>query len=539
MSNHSFKKLSTILLKPFKEHLLFLIAIFVFATSIYFIRFIKYGNYYYSLHLLCHCFLISYIITLIVSLVKNNFLRKTLQCIIILLSAFLFAANNYCFFEIGTLLDADYTMLALDTNTSEAKEFLSSLVPLRFVISLIAIYVLFIVLWAISKRHPIKLGHKSSLFAIGLLCICAIKNIPGWGWDIWKDGPIGKLTELYSSLREYSIPNESEINLLSPTIIFADNQQIPANVILIIGESFARYHCSLYGYEKNTNPCLFELKNSSLLYSLDSIDSPASTTALALKYALSTFGKDSESQETKWYEYPTIIDIMKACGFNCYWFSNQPQNGQNNNIGRFYSYKCKKHWFLQQKGILSGDKVLVDSSDVLISTLGKESHNFITYHMLGSHFEYEKRYPREFAKFKVSDYASYPENQRSWLSYYDNSILYNDYVVEQIINLYKNAESIIVYLPDHGQDIYRSSPDYCAHGKINDPVSYAYGVEIPFMIYASPLYQEKHPETMQRIKYRQEHPKAWNSDDLPYLIMDLIGVKDINGESVKPKSVLN
>jgi hypothetical protein len=44
---------------------------------------------------------------------------------------------------------------------------------------------------------------------------------------------------------------------------------------------------------------------------------------------------------------------------------------------------------------------------------------------------------------------------------------------------------------------------------------------------------------MQRIKYRQEHPKAWNSDDLPYLIMDLIGVTAIDGEEVKPKSVLN
>ena len=40
------------------------------------------------------------------------------------------------------------------------------------------------------------------------------------------------------------------------------------------------------------------------------------------------------------------------------------------------------------------------------------------------------------------------------------------------------------------------------------------------------------------IKDRQEHPKPWNTDDLPYFIMDLIGVESINGEPVKPKSVL-
>ena len=543
MLKNSRTKICNILLSPFREHLLFLIVFFVLATSIYFIRFIEYGNYYYSVHVLCHCLLISYIITLILSLIRNNLLRKTLQSIIILLSAFLFAANTYCFFEIGTLLDADYTMLALDTNASEAKEFLSSLVPLRFVINLIAIFVLFIILWAISKKHPIRFGHKWSFVAMGLLSICAIKNVPGWGWEIWKDGPIGKLTDLYTSLRDYDLPDEDQRNIELPTITFEDNQQMPENVVLIIGESFARYHSSLYGYEKETNPCLSELKASSLLYALDSIDSPAATTALSLKFTLSIFDKNSQSEEKKWYEYPSIIEIMKASGFDCYWFSNQPQNGQNNNIGRFYSIKCDQHWFLSHEDPTNDykalDKVLVDTSFSFIETLDKKSPHFFIYHMSGSHFEYEKRYPKEYAKFNESDYISFPENQRSWLSSYDNSILYNDYVVEQILNLYKDTESIIVYLPDHGQDVFKSSPSHCAHGKINDPVSYAFGVQIPFMIYASPLYQQKHPETMQRIKYRQDHPKAWNSDDLPYLIMDLIGVKEVNGEDVKLKSVLD
>ena len=87
--------------------------------------------------------------------------------------------------------------------------------------------------------------------------------------------------------------------------------------------------------------------------------------------------------------------------------------------------------------------------------------------------------------------------------------------------------------------MFRSSPDYHTHGKINDPVSYAYGVEIPFMIYASPLYQERHPDVVERIKYRQNHTKVWNSENLPYLIMDLIGVKEVDGVAVKPKSLLN
>ena len=84
----------------------------------------------------------------------------------------------------------------------------------------------------------------------------------------------------------------------------------------------------------------------------------------------------------------------------------------------------------------------------------------------------------------------------------------------------------------------KKNPDYYAHGKSNNPINYAYGIQIPFFVYASPLYQQKHPETMERIKNRQNNPISWNSDDLPYFIMDLIGIKEINGEDVRAKSAI-
>ena len=109
------------------------------------------------------------------------------------------------------------------------------------------------------------------------------------------------------------------------------------------------------------------------------------------------------------------------------------------------------------------------------------------------------------------------------------------------MDLFKESESIVIYLPDHGQVMFRNKkdPDYYAHGRKQDPIDYALWIDIPFFIYASPLYQERHPDMMERIKKRQEKPKSWNSDDLPYFIMDLIGVTAINGEDVANKSVLN
>ena len=109
------------------------------------------------------------------------------------------------------------------------------------------------------------------------------------------------------------------------------------------------------------------------------------------------------------------------------------------------------------------------------------------------------------------------------------------------MDLFKNKDAVVIYLPDHGQVMFRdpNKPDFFAHATEKDSLQYALGVEIPFMIYASPLYQERHPDVIERIKYRQNHTKVWNSENLPYLIMDLIGVKEVDGVAVQPKSLLN
>jgi heptose-I-phosphate ethanolaminephosphotransferase len=495
----------------------------------------------YILYLAIHCFVLSYLVTLLVSLIKPDIVRKIVQGILIALAAILFAVNFYCNFVLDFLFDADIAMLILGTDVHETKEFASALLPTWIILAVLGVYVFFIALWWISKRHRLNLGKKTSWIALGVLFICAILSIRNW--RAWEDGPL----KLFEELSNIESSDDLQSYYTHPDITIIDKSQMPANVVLIIGESFARVHSSLYGYDKPTNPELGACRDSLMLFTFDNIDAPAPTTAQSLRFMLSAYAQsdDASSNEKKWYEYTTIIELMQDCGFDCYWFSNQARGNKHNSTARAFAEACNKHWFLQQEGSdrynVTPDKVLVDSSYQFVNQLQSSGHHFIIYHMMGSHYEFSMRYPQEFAKFTENDYLTEPQSHRTILASYDNSILYNDYIVRQILNLYKDKDAIVIYIPDHGQVMYRDpkDPDYYAHGKMNNKVRYALGVEVPFMIYASPLYQEKHPETMQRIKYRQDHPKAWNSDDLPYLIMDLIGVKDINGEEVKPKSVLD
>ena len=543
MLNTVLHKLGEILQKPFREHFLFLVAFFFLATSPYFFWHPMYvqGFNIYILYLAIHCFVLSYLVTLLVSLIKPDIVRKIVQGILIALAAILFAVNFYCNFVLDFLFDADIAMLILGTDVRETKEFASALLPTWIILAVLGVYVFFIALWWISKRHRLNLGKRTSWIALGVLFICAILSIRNW--RAWEDGPL----KLFEELSNIESSDDLQSYYTHPDITIIDKSQMPANVVLIIGESFARVHSSLYGYDKPTNPELGACRDSSMLFTFDNIDAPAPTTAQSLRFMLSAYAQsdDASSNEKKWYEYTTIIELMQDCGFDCYWFSNQARGNKHNSTARAFAEACNKHWFLQQEGSdrynVTPDKVLVDSSYQFVNQLQSTGHHFIIYHMMGSHYEFSMRYPQEFTKFTENDYLTEPQSHRTILASYDNSILYNDYIVHQILNLFKDKDAIVIYIPDHGQVMYRDpkDPDYYAHGKMNNKVRYALGVEVPFMIYASPLYQKKHPETMQRIKYRQDHPKAWNSDDLPYLIMDLIGVKDINGEEVKPKSVLD
>ena len=527
-------------MRPFREHLVFMLFMFVVQLPYLYLQFFILKYTFNTALLAVHCILLAYLVTLLVGLIKNKAVRTVIQTIIVLLTGTLFAWNSYCLAEFNGILDEDYLMLILDTNVNEANEFLTSIVPKSFILGVGGVFLLFLALWLFSRRHPLRISNKLSIPIIVLLGLLAAVHINYW--QIWQDGPVNHVSYLLSAIPKYELPDESELNSSNPSVAFLPGNELPADVVLIIGESFSRNHSSMYGYDKQTNPRLGALKDSTLLFTFDSIDAPDVNTSPAFKFMLSLFSKaDTTGQAQKWYKYPNLLELMRVCGYDSYWYSNQACTGKFNSVARVFAKACDHVHFYQLEGPIGNnrvrDDVLIDSSYQDVRQLNS-GHHFLVYHMMGSHFEYSMRYPDEYANFTPGDYKDRKASQRYTVATYDNSILFNDFVVEQIINMYRDKEAVVIYMPDHAQDMFDSSPDYFMHGKRHDPASCAAGIKIPFMVYATPLFQRHYPELMQRIKDRQEHPKPWNTDDLPYFIMDLIGVESINGEPVRPKSVL-
>ena len=172
---------------------------------------------------------------------------------------------------------------------------------------------------------------------------------------------------------------------------------------------------------------------------------------------------------------------------------------------------------------------------VLEDVLQKDSLQVIFIHMMGSHEDFKERYPKTFNHFSQEDYSSYPENQKKTRAEYDNTILYSDYVVSQMMHKCDQEEAIVIYFSDHGLDIYETDPDYFGHAK-GEEASVNACYQIPFMIYLTPRFRENWPNTVLSIENNRD--KSFLTENLIYTFMDIIGVDFVDNEDVKHYSLL-
>ena len=117
------------------------------------------------------------------------------------------------------------------------------------------------------------------------------------------------------------------------------------------------------------------------------------------------------------------------------------------------------------------------------------------------------------------------DKQRQTLADYDNSLLYNDSIVKAITNHFADKEALVIYMPDHGEEIFDDKP-YVSGRRHNADIDYRLArneMEIPFWIWGSPKYIENHPYGWQAVLVAKDRPMM--TDALPHLLLYLAGIK--------------
>ncbi len=336
-------------------------------------------------------------------------------------------------------------------------------------------------------------------------------------------------TEMSPDLREYR---------QNPIVVKKINS--PRNIVMVIGESLSKFHSSLYGYEKKTNPLLGRMIIDDGLYLYKNVSSHYVITIPNIKAIMSSY-RDEYADSIQWYECLTLFDVMKNCGYKTHWISNQSKRGFYDNVLGRYAELCDVEAFVDNEYSGLNRRTLDAELLPLVEELLKDSlnNNLFVIQMMGSHHDYKLRYPETFEKFVAKDYdkthSHLSTENRQLIAEYDNSVLYNDSVVYEIMQRFADEEAVVFYFSDHGEDVFMTSPDFTGHAIVGNELSEYYGRQIPFMVYTTEKFRNKFPQMEERIKAAVDVP--YRTDSIMYTIMDVAGVESVDGVSYSHKSL--
>ena len=157
--------------------------------------------------------------------------------------------------------------------------------------------------------------------------------------------------------------------------------------------------------------------------------------------------------------------------------------------------------------------------------------NFSIFHLLGQHFSYYNRFPHDTSNhsfYNIDSVASSniitTSESRQIIADYANATRYNDYVIGLLINFYKSQNTILVYISDHGEEVYDYRNKYGRSWEKPIPknvIKYQY--EIPFFIWCSDQYMKKNPETIKNIMRSVNKP--FSSDNISHLLFNIASIK--------------
>ncbi len=411
-------------------------------------------------------------------------------------------------------------LVMANTNIEEANDFLNLKATYRLLLLLPYCFIYY--LSFLKKEIPSQTRYQPVIVGLVLLVSSTFigeniyhnrlirKGVP----QVVKTGAsfIEKI-KMYEEVMKEVIPKEVEANAQE------ENQQ--EIFVLILGESCNRNHLSLYGYEKVTSP---KLKKRSDIHVFDDVVSPYSNTLSSVLSILTLSNLDRKIEGKKNID---IIDVFHSAGFKTFWLSNQSPIGVWDNLVTVFANKSDERTFVNIASSSSAEATHTASYDeklfrplekVLKDTAQKK---FIVLHLMGSHSAYAKRYPTHYNKFKGVS------NKQETIAQYDNSILYNDFIVDEIFELLKNNNkanpallSSCIYLADHGENVYDESGNVGHDYAKTLPKA---NVEIPFLVWLSSSYINKRAVKEQTIKTNSTKPFV--SDDLFHSIIDLNFIK--------------
>ena len=317
--------------------------------------------------------------------------------------------------------------------------------------------------------------------------------------------PIGYLSQVGLTVYLYSESEklikhrrESDVKITS-----ISNQSNIETIVFVIGESSRPQNWSLYGYNKETTP---NLDKQTGIFKFNQMCTTAPYTAVAVPSMLSL---EPISDWDSIASTKSLVGIYRAAGYATYWLSAQEVDSFGGIIPQIAAEAQYRQYFER-----SYDGALIPEFEKILQK-GDTQKQAIFIHVKGSHFDYSRRYPDNFDKFKPSTSSA----KDRITAEYDNAILYTDWLLSTIINQLNSSKkpSILLYSSDHGENLMDDNRGLLGHG-----IGNKYDLPVSAFIWASNNISSQQSLKLSRLKDREDQKISISS--LPHTLLDITGV---------------
>ena len=367
-------------------------------------------------------------------------------------------------------------------------------------------------------------GTSSAL--ISSVTSMKLGKLPSWADIPFEAEPFGRTWPFGLAVRGYDFWKErkylDDLQLKNRNFAFGahqvSHQDTPQIVVLVIGESSRYDRWSLNGYRRETNPLLAQEPN---LVSFSDVLTGVAATRISVPVMISRKAI-TESLHAGFSE-KSFITAYKEAGFKTYWISNQMSFGKFDTPISVFANEADVTQFLNLGGFTdtsSFDKALLEPLKAAMN--GPSQKKLIVLHTLGNHWNYSHRYPQEFDKWQPSLFGvtnpAYTNlaNRQALNNSYDNSVLYTDWFLAQVIRTLKSSNqlSAMMYFSDHGETLYDGSCKLAFHGHNTQ-----FEFHIPALMWYSDLYKAAYPEKVEQLV---RHKRArLNTENVFHSLLDL------------------
>jgi len=405
------------------------------------------------------------------------------------------------------------TMAAMyETNPDEMLGFLSS--PYSIPLFLGGLITLSLIIWYILRAKPLwKLKEETSIRRgyLLILPVIALFFFLIEGKTILFTFPIDVFYLNYNYIEE----SHTKTVYLNTPYTFTGNRELKKKsnelFVLVIGEAARRSALHAYGAKLDTTPQLdiFIKKHPDNVILYSNAISGSAYTRGSVPTLLSTFDLKNIK---RLFERPSLSKMFRGAGFNTAYITTRPRYLLPNIVSTFQD-DAENIYYLTTLKKKSYDEADIPVFKKFIQK-NEKSEKFVIIHLMGSHIQYIRQYPKKESYFKNGDVM---------IDSYNDTIRYSDKIILSAVNIImqKSYPAFLLYASDHGENLNDYGDGNFGHGTKEFT---RFEFEIPFILFFNDAFLKKYPERIAQIKRSRNLPI--NQDNISHTLLGLAGIED-------------